>query len=56
MADRLTHILERTDSRHLSKLWLFYRDYYPDDESCLDFLYRAFMNEPTNCNGIFHEL
>lgn len=56
MTDRLTHILERTDSRHLSKLWLFYRDYYPDDESCLDFLHRAFMTEPTNVSGIFHEL
>lgn len=56
MTDRLTHILQRTDSRHLSILWLFYRDYYPDDESCLNFLYDAFMTEPINCGGIFREL
>ena len=41
MADKLEHILQRIDSRHLSKLWTFYRDYFKCDESCLDFIFCA---------------
>ena len=43
-------VLQRVDSRLLSKLWLFYRDYFGDDDSCLDFFYRAVRQEPI-CSG-----
>ena len=46
MADKLEHILQRIDSRHLSKLWTFYRDYFKCDESCLDFIFCAVYREP----------
>lgn len=55
MTKRLTHILNRIDSRHLSKLWSFYRDYFTDDDSCLNFLYGSFLNEPVTDGIILHE-
>ena len=44
--EKLRLILQRLDSRLLSKLWLFYRDYFKNDESCLEFLFRAVRQEP----------
>ena len=44
--EKLRLILQRVDSRLLSKLWLFYRDYFKNDESCLEFLFRAVRQEP----------
>ena len=46
MEQRLTHILKRIDSRPLSNLWRFYRNYFSDDDSCLTFLYNTLSNEP----------
>lgn len=46
MTEQLCCILNRIDGRHLSKLWLFYRDFFPDDASCLQFLYDVLKNEP----------
>ena len=51
----MKHILQRIDSRHLAKLWLFYRNYFPDDASCLDFLYTSLKNEPANDGAVYHE-
>lgn len=47
MEDKLAHILQRIDSRCLSILWSFYRDYFPDDVSCLKFIYDCIEKEPT---------
>lgn len=46
MEERLAHILQRIDSRHFSKLWSLYRDYFKDDIGCLDFIYNAIRLEP----------
>lgn len=44
--DKLSTVLARIDSRHLSKLWIFYRDYFQSDEECLDFIFDVLHNEP----------
>lgn len=44
--EKLRLILQRVDSRLLSKLWLFYRDYFKNDESCLEFFFCAVTQEP----------
>ncbi len=46
MDEKITTILQRVDSRLLSKLWLFFRDYFDSDESCLNFIFRAVRQEP----------
>lgn len=46
MDERLDTVLQRVDSRLLSKLWFFYRDYFKNDENCLDFIFRAVRREP----------
>lgn len=46
MEDKFDHILKRIDSRQLSKLWSFYRNYFKDDKSCLSFIYTAIRLEP----------
>ena len=51
----MKHILQRIDSRHLAKLWSFYRNYFSDDTSCLQFLYASLENEPVNDGTIYHE-
>lgn len=56
MTDQLFHILKRIDSRHLAKLWSFYRDYFSDDDSCLNFMHGALANEPANDDTIYREL
>lgn len=55
MSEQLKCILDRIDSKHLSKLWLFYRDYFPDDTSCLQFFYNALRNEPER-NAVINHL
>lgn len=54
MNDKLAFILARLDSRHLAELWCFYRDHFPNDISCIDFLAAAVHNEPelSDHNGI----
>lgn len=54
MSEQLNSILKRIDSRHLSKLWGFYRDYFSDDTSCLQFFYNALKEEPENKAGMDH--
>ena len=51
MHNELNAILKRIDSRHLSKLWGFYRNYFVDDSSCLYFIYNCLKSEPEN-NGL----
>lgn len=46
MEEKLKYILKRLDSRHLSALWRFYRDYFKNDISCLNFIYDAIRLEP----------
>ena len=46
MDEKLSVVLQRMDSKQLSKLWLFYRDYFKTDENCLDFIYAAVEHEP----------
>ena len=46
MDEKLTTVLQRVDSRLLSKLWLFFRNYFDSDESCLNFIFRAVRQEP----------
>lgn len=55
MTKLLTHILKRIDSRHLAKLWSFYRSSFKDDSNCLQFIYDALSNEPANDGLIYHE-
>lgn len=54
MSEQLSCILDRIDGRLLSKLWLFYRDYFPDDASCLQFLYDVLKNEPDESAVLYH--
>lgn len=56
MQDELDAILKRIDSRHLSKLWSFFRDYFPDDPSCLLFLHNCVKNEPKKRGIIYQEI
>ncbi len=62
--DCLSNILKRIDSRHLARLWSFYRDSFQSDENCLQFLFSALQLEPKlmsnviceenpNCHGSF---
>lgn len=46
MDEKLSVVLQRMDSKQLSKLRLFYRDYFKTDENCLDFIYAAVEHEP----------
>lgn len=46
MDEKLSVVLQRMGSKQLSKLWIFYRDYFKTDESCLDFIYAAVKYEP----------
>lgn len=46
MNKKLSIVLQRLDSRHLSKLWLFYRDYFHNDADCLNFVFSGVKNEP----------
>lgn len=48
MGEKLEHVLQRIDSKHLSKLWSFYRDYFNNDEDCLSFIYNAIRLEPVD--------
>lgn len=56
MTERLSHILKRIDSRHLAKLWSFFRDYFADDDLCLSFICKALANEPANDGTIYREI
>lgn len=46
MDEKLNAILQRIDSRHLAKLWGFYRDYFKNDEECLCFIFDSIHREP----------
>ena len=45
--DRVKEILQQIRSTHFATLWLFYRKHFPDDETCLQFLYDAILFNPT---------
>lgn len=55
MSERVCHILKRMDSRFFARLWTFYRDYFSDDNDCLDFLYSMLKNTPEETGEIYHE-
>lgn len=44
--EKLGIVLQRLDSRCLSKLWLFYRDFFHNDGDCLNFIFSAVQKEP----------
>ena len=46
MSEKLGHILKRMNSIFLAKLWAFYREYFQNDNECLDFLYSTLKNTP----------
>ena len=46
MDEKLSVVLQRMDGKQLSKLRLFYRDYFKTDENCLDFIYAVVEHEP----------
>jgi len=54
MYEQLSCILKKIDGILLSKLWLFYRDYFHDDTSCMQFLYDVLKNEPDESIVIHH--
>ena len=39
-------LLDKCESRHIAELWMFYRDYFDSDKSCVEFLQSVFNNEP----------
>ena len=45
--ERIQEILQQIESRHLAKLWYFYRKHFPDDEACLQFLYDSILFNPS---------
>ena len=45
--DRVKEILQQIRSPHFATPWLFYRKYFPDDETCLQFLYDAILFNPS---------
>lgn len=46
LQNQLAEIIKRTGSTYLAKLWLFYREYFSNDENCLHFFFDCFMQEP----------
>lgn len=44
--DRVKEILQQIHSTHFATLWLFYRKHFPDDGTCLQFLYDAILFNP----------
>ncbi len=56
MNHELDEVLKRIDSRLLSTLWTFLRDYFSDDNSGLHFIYDCLKHEPI-INGLsFREI
>ena len=55
MSNELDEILKRIDSRLLSKLWSFYRDFFSDDASCIQFIYNCVRAEPIIQRRAFNE-
>ena len=45
--DRVKEILQQIHSTHFATLWLFYRKHFPDDGTCLQFLYDAILFNPS---------
>lgn len=56
MSNKLDGVLKRMGSRHLAKLWSFFRDSFDSDDSCLDFVYEATQYEPILGDGIYHRV
>jgi len=55
MLEKVDFILKRLDSRHLSILWSFYRDYFADDSECIAFLYDALKKEPEQSSIVYDD-
>lgn len=55
MDKKLKFVSQRIESKQLSKLWLFYRDYFKSDKSCLDFLFTVVQQEPVYSEEELHE-
>ena len=50
------YILQRLSKTHFDTLWKFYRDYFSDDPSCLQFIFDAVKNEPSNDGSAYNEM
>lgn len=49
----LNAIVDRMDSRTLSRLWSFYRNYFQTDDQCLLFFYNGIKNEPLSTEQLY---
>lgn len=47
-------ILNRIDSRHFSRLWSFYRDFFLNDAQCIQFLYDCVKKEPVSTEQLYY--
>ncbi len=45
-SEKMRVIVDRVDSRQLSRLWLFYRDFFCGDCECLDYIFNCVRHEP----------
>lgn len=50
------YILQRLSKPHFDTLWKFYRRYFFDDSSCLQFIFDAVKNEPPNDGSAYNEM
>lgn len=55
MFSKTEDILKRIGSRHLAQLWLFYRNYFSNDELCLEFLHETLQCTPISDGTVYHQ-
>ena len=55
MFEKIEDILKRISSRHLAKLWLFYRNYFSSDELCMEFLHKTLICTPISDGTVYHQ-
>ena len=55
MCCKLDEVLKRIDSRLLANWWSFYRDYFQNDELCLQFIFDAVLREPVEDGQVYCE-
>ncbi|WP_206458885.1 hypothetical protein [Anaerovorax sp. IOR16] len=51
MKNSIEILLNKCESQHIANLWMFYRDYFESDKSCVEFLLSVFDNEPNQNDG-----
>lgn len=55
MDEQREYIMQRLNKEHFEALMEFYRGYFPDDASCIQFIFDAIKNEPPNDSTIYRE-